>query len=105
VLRTFADVAAASIREDDLIARLGGEEFGLILWSADLSEAHAVCERLRREIEDLSIATRAGSAIGVTFSGGLAQIVDGTRDEIVRQADEALYRAKNSGRNRLVAAA
>jgi diguanylate cyclase (GGDEF)-like protein/PAS domain S-box-containing protein len=105
VLRTFADVAAASIREDDLIARLGGEEFGLILWSADLSEAHAVCERLRREIEDLSIATRAGSAIGVTFSGGLAQIVDGTRDDIVRQADEALYRAKNSGRNRLVAAA
>jgi diguanylate cyclase (GGDEF)-like protein/PAS domain S-box-containing protein len=104
VLRTFADVAAASIREDDMIARLGGEEFGLILWGASLAEAHAVCERLRREIEDLSIATRAGPAIGVTFSGGITRIVDGPRDDVVREADEALYRAKNNGRNRLEAA-
>ena len=101
VLRAFADVAAATIREGDLIARLGGEEFGVILWGADLAEARSVCERLRREVEDLSIATRAGATIGVTFSGGIARIASGLRDDIVRRADEALYRAKHSGRNRL----
>lgn len=105
VLRVFAKVAAAAIRDGDLIARLGGEEFGLILWGADLAEAHRVCERLRREIADLSVATDAGGQVAFTFSGGIARIGSEPREAIMIEADAALYRAKHAGRNRLVSAA
>lgn len=102
VLCAFADVARRSLRAEDLIARLGGEEFALIIWNADLVEAQAICERLRREIADLSVATGFGEDVRFTFSGGLAPIRAGrSRQHILRHADEALYRAKNAGRNRL----
>jgi diguanylate cyclase (GGDEF)-like protein/PAS domain S-box-containing protein len=104
VLRAFAKIAAAAIRDGDLIARLGGEEFGLILWGPDLAEAHRICDRLRREVADLSVATDAGEHVAFTFSGGIVRIGTGTRAEIVIAADAALYRAKHAGRNRLVAA-
>ena len=102
VLCTFVDVARRSLRAEDLIARLGGEEFALIIWNADLAEAHAICERLRREVADLSVTTGFGDDIRFTFSGGLAPLRAGrSRQHILRHADEALYRAKNAGRNRL----
>lgn len=102
VLCAFADVARRSLRVDDVIARLGGEEFALIIWNADLAEAQAICERLRREIADLSVATGFGEDVRFTFSGGLAPIRAGrSRQHLLRHADEALYRAKNAGRNRL----
>ncbi|MEN2787791.1 diguanylate cyclase [Sphingomonas qilianensis] len=105
VLRRFADVATASLRDGDVIARLGGEEFGMLLWGADLGEALSVCERLRRDVEDLRIATDTGDTIGFTLSGGLVPITAGrTRHDLLRRADAALYRAKHAGRNRLVAA-
>lgn len=102
VLCAFADVARRSLRSGDLVARLGGEEFALIIWNADLSEAQAICERLRREVADLSVATGFGQEVRFTFSGGLAPIRAGrSRQHVLRHADEALYRAKNAGRNRL----
>lgn len=102
VLCAFADVARRSLRAGDLIARLGGEEFGLIVWNADMAEATAICERLRREVADLSVATGFGEDVRFTFSGGLAPIRAGrSRQHVLRHADEALYRAKNAGRNRL----
>jgi len=106
VLRAFAKIAAKSLRDTDLIARLGGEEFGLILWGADMAGAHRICDRLRREIADLKVATDSGADIMFTVSGGIAPI-DGTqpRSAVLRDADEALYRAKDAGRNRLAMAA
>ncbi|MGY2734333.1 diguanylate cyclase (GGDEF)-like protein/PAS domain S-box-containing protein [Sphingomonas sp. UYP23] len=102
VLCAFADVARRSLRADDIIARLGGEEFGLIIWNADLFEAQSICERLRREIADLSVTTGFGDEVRFTFSGGLAPIRAGrSRQHVLRHADEALYRAKHAGRNRL----
>eukprot|EP01037_Dinobryon_pediforme_P022276 gene22276-23380_t len=102
VLCAFTDVARRSLRIDDVIARLGGEEFALIIWNADLSEAQVICERLRREVADLSVAIGFGQDVRFTFSGGLAPIRAGrSRQHVLRHADEALYRAKNAGRNRL----
>lgn len=105
VLCVFADVARAAIRESDMVARLGGEEFALILWGAGMAEAHDVCDRLRREVADLSIALGA-EEVRFTFSGGLVPIEAGrSRRQVLRDADDALYRAKRAGRNRLEVAA
>lgn len=106
VLRAFASVAGRSLRENDLLARLGGEEFGLILWGAGLAEAEIVCERLLQNIADLTITTATGAQINFTVSGGIASIdACGSLSTILREADEALYRAKRTGRNRLAMAA
>lgn len=102
VLCVFADVVRRSLRAGDLVSRLGGEEFAIILWDTDLREALAICERLRREVADLSVATGFGDTVHFTFSGGLARIGGGqSRQHVLREADEALYRAKHAGRNRL----
>jgi diguanylate cyclase (GGDEF)-like protein/PAS domain S-box-containing protein len=102
VLCVFADVVRRALRGGDLVARLGGEEFAVILWDVDLPDARAICERLRREVADLSVATGFGADVRFTFSGGLAQIGAGqSRQHVLREADEALYRAKHAGRNRL----
>uniref|UniRef100_UPI0035CC49CC sensor domain-containing diguanylate cyclase n=1 Tax=uncultured Sphingomonas sp. TaxID=158754 RepID=UPI0035CC49CC len=106
VLCVFADVVRRSLRGGDLVARMGGEEFALILWDTELTEAHRICDRLRREIADLSVATGLGHDVRFTFSGGLARIGAGqSRQHVLREADEALYRAKHAGRNRLEMAA
>lgn len=106
VLCVFADVVRRSLRGGDLVARMGGEEFAVILWNTELTEAHRICDRLRREIADLSVATGLGHEVRFTFSGGLARIGAGqSRQHVLREADEALYRAKHAGRNRLEMAA
>lgn len=102
VLCVFAEVVRRSLRADDVIARIGGEEFAVILWNTNPAEAQAVCERVRGEVEDLSIAIGVNSAVRFTFSGGLAPIGLGqSRHHVLRRADDALYRAKRAGRNRL----
>jgi diguanylate cyclase (GGDEF)-like protein len=82
----------ARLREADLLARYGGEEFGVIVTGLPVAEALAVVERLR-----------AGTPSGQTFSAGLARW-DGREspEELVRRADLALYRAKETGRDRIV---
>ncbi|WP_375402536.1 diguanylate cyclase [uncultured Sphingomonas sp.] len=101
VLVAVGQCARGSLRDGDLIARLGGEEFGVLLPGADLQNAAAVCERLRRTVETLSVPV-PGGMLGVTTSVGLAPVAAGvTRATVLRMADEALYRAKAEGRNRL----
>lgn len=103
VLQNFAAVAARQLRGNDVIARLGGEEFAVLLPGADLQQAQAVCERVRKAVAEAS--THYGAAtIRVTVSGGVA-LIDGEGEATLNAADEALYRAKTSGRNRLALAA
>ena len=105
VLVAFAEVARGAVRSGDLVARLGGEEFGLILPDADQVQAEAVCERLRAMMGRAELTTATGT-VRVTASIGLAPVTAGaTRVELLRAADEALYRAKAQGRNRLALAA
>lgn len=105
VLVAFAELARASLRDGDLVARLGGEEFGILLPDAELLQARGVCERLRALIA-AAVVECDGAQVRVTASVGLAAVQPGgTRPQAMRAADAALYRAKEEGRDRLKLAA
>jgi diguanylate cyclase (GGDEF)-like protein len=107
VLRALAATLAASMRAGDDCGRLGGEEFAVVLPDEDREGAAASAERLRATVELLGVeAQSAPERIGFTVSIGVATLPqDGyTLDELMRHADERLYRAKEGGRNRVVAA-
>jgi diguanylate cyclase (GGDEF)-like protein len=102
VLREVASRLTATVRELDLVARLGGEEFSVLLPEADLPEAAALGERLRTVLADLAVLGLPG-AQPVTASFGVAAIddADDTFEAVLRRADTALYRAKAAGRDRV----
>jgi diguanylate cyclase (GGDEF)-like protein len=102
VLQWTAQTMQAVIRVQDVVARWGGEEFLVLLPNTRLDEAVEVAERLRQTVED-SIAPNPKEPIKITFSGGVA-CSRGYRsvEQICKAADLALYRAKESGRNRVL---
>jgi len=106
VLREFAERLKASIRGIDLACRYGGEEFVVVMPDTDLGVATLVAERIRRRIAGEPFPIEKGArAIEVTISVGIAARV-GPQDnasQMLKRADEALYRAKRDGRNRVVA--
>jgi two-component system cell cycle response regulator len=106
VLREFSDRLRASIRGIDLACRYGGEEFVVVMPDTDLGVAAVVAERIRRRIAGEHFPIERGSrAIEVTISIGIAARLgpeDGAQ-QMLKRADEALYRAKRDGRNRVVA--
>ncbi|OWK32630.1 sensor domain-containing diguanylate cyclase [Sphingomonas mucosissima] len=105
VLRRFAALARASVRAQDLVARVGGEEFAVVLPDATISQATLVCDRLRRAISGTDLRVEHG-LISVTVSGGVAPYLrDQSAEEVLRAADQALYRAKHAGRDQLALAA
>ena len=99
VLRTFARVAGLGLRTTDTLARIGGEEFALLLPGASLAVGERICARLGATLSD-AVTPFDGAEICVTTSIGLARV--GRNAEIaMRKADEALYIAKSAGRDRL----
>ena len=92
ILALMARTIAGGLREGDFVARLGGDEFAALLPRTDLGEAEALAERLRVRVQG------AGSDASVTASIGVAMLEGDVRRALLR-ADEALYDAKNSGRN------
>ena len=113
VLRMIADTSRKAARKIDVVARYGGEEFIVAFPETGIREAGIVAERIRKAIEETRLP-RGDGAIRVTASFGVAvfdpaSLDGGTYAEslqaVIRQADEALYRAKNSGKNRVVLAA
>lgn len=106
VLREFALRIRKSIRGIDLACRLGGEEFVVVMPDTDMAVATMVAERLRRRIANEPFSLDHGAPpLGVTISAGIASLagVDDTPAMLLRRADQALYRAKRDGRNRVVA--
>ncbi len=106
VLREFAMRLRKSIRGIDLACRHGGEEFVIVMPDTDLAVAAKVAERLRRRIgSEPFLIHDAGRSVEVTISIGIAGLaaLDDTPAKILKRADEALYRAKRDGRNRVVA--
>jgi len=102
VLRTVAKKCASKIRKNDYFCRYGGEEFALILPETDLSAAITVAETLRESIERCSFQY-GDKTVGITISCGLAQVkAKDNLDTIFQRADKALYKAKESGRNRCI---
>ena len=90
-------------RQTDIPCRYGGEEFAVILPETDLKGARIACERLRRTVAENKVQWRTGP-IQTTVSIGISQIRTGVRDSVrklIDRADEALYRAKETGRNQV----
>lgn len=102
VLRILSGVMKKEIREIDVLARYGGEEFALILPHTSYEQALDVTERIRQKVEE-SRFTYKGKPFSVTISVGVGTLkAEDTLETYVERVDQALYRAKNSGRNRVV---
>jgi diguanylate cyclase (GGDEF)-like protein len=106
VLQETARVLAESVREIDTAGRWGGEEFALVLPGTDLAGGARLAERIRMALERRRIVLEDGSVISVTASFGVASLPEQAagREQLVAAADQALYAAKRSGRNRVVTA-
>jgi diguanylate cyclase (GGDEF)-like protein len=102
VLQVFAEAAKAELRAFDLVGRLGGEEFAAVLYDAGREKALALAERIRASFAEIA-AEVDGRPVGATLSIGVVVNVDQPLNvpELLRQADEALYYAKERGRNRV----
>ena len=102
VLRDFAALLTASFREVDVVSRIGGEEFAVLMPSTDLAQAQAGAERLRQSVEMHAVQVD-GTAIHYTVSGGIATVDSDSADfeVLMKRADAALYAAKAAGRNRM----
>lgn len=103
-LKNVAAATQRHLRASDLLARYGGEEFVAVLPDTDKARAIETAERLRQEIESLGIPCGNGTALTASY-GAATYPADGDDfDSLVASADAALYKAKQSGRNRVVAA-
>jgi len=100
VLAAVARSMASTLREHDLLARWGGEEFIALLPATPGAEARAVAERVRQAVASTTVVVD-GRALSVTLSFGLAEVLAGDLHGATRRADEALYASKRAGRNRL----
>ncbi len=102
VLREFATLIRQSVRDVDVVSRLGGEEFGLMLPNTDLASTLAMAERLRQEIEAHHFLIE-DRLVRITASIGVAALGDDEADlnVLLSHADTAMYQAKHQGRNRV----
>ena len=102
VLRHLADTVTGSLRRSDFSGRIGGEEFAVMLPETSVEQGVQFAERLRTDLEQSKVTTEAGD-ISYTASFGLALMSaeDASLDVALARADEALYRAKGAGRNRV----
>jgi two-component system cell cycle response regulator len=106
VLRKFASRISANVRAIDLACRFGGEEFVVVMPETEIALAWTVAERLRKSVETTPFEiSRAPNRLSVTISIGIAgsEGPGDTAAALLHRADQALYRAKHNGRNRVVA--
>ncbi|MGE5623293.1 MAG: GGDEF domain-containing protein, partial [Bacillota bacterium] len=103
VIRRMAELCRRTLRSVDVVGRLGGEEFAVLLPQTDLRHAVEVAELLRQRIGQTEVHTDSGEVIRFTVSIGAASWTDKIKDieALLAQADEALYAAKNTGRNKV----
>lgn len=103
VLKRLVDCCLQELRTTDIFGRFGGEEFAAVLVETDQNAALQTCQRLLERVEALKIRTTT-EKIGITISIGLTmhQADDISIDSLLKRADDALYKAKSSGRNRVV---
>ena len=106
VLKAFAGVLTSRFRASDLVARLGGEEFIVVLDNATSEDAVRIADEVRGLLSQRSVGAEDGTRLSVTVSAGCAELAaaDPTRETLLRTADVALFMAKRAGRDRVVAA-
>ena len=105
VLKALSEFTTDLLRSNDLVGRLGGEEFAILMPESDQQVGAVVSERVRAEVAARDIETVAGP-LAITISIGVTQAIPDIDDAetMLRRADNALYRAKSAGRNRVVMA-
>jgi diguanylate cyclase (GGDEF)-like protein/PAS domain S-box-containing protein len=103
-LQTFAEVARRIVRKDDLISRMGGEEFAVLFRGMSAQQSWNVCERLRQELSE-AVTFYADHTIRFTVSVGVTDVFSPDLEHSLGRADSALYDAKRDGRDRLKLAA
>lgn len=103
ILKEVANAALQTFRKTDTVFRFGGEEFVVILTETDIKQSKIPLERFRKTIETLDL-TYQNQQINITVSIGACQLDQsiGNKEEFLQKADNALYDAKNSGRNKVV---
>jgi diguanylate cyclase (GGDEF)-like protein len=104
VLRAVAGAIVAAVREDDVPARFGGEEFVVLLRNPGMDVAVDVGERVRTAVAGLDLGRLAVPEITVSVGVAVSRHADQPIDDLVERADQALYRAKRAGRNRVIPA-
>jgi diguanylate cyclase (GGDEF)-like protein len=105
-LRSFGRLLAEQVRDLDVAARLGGEEFAVLLPQTNVNEAMAAAGRIRDALAAAEIDVGDGAHVRLTASFGVADSsAQGSTDELLRRADDALYSAKRAGKDRYVVAA
>lgn len=104
VINDLADIFRNTVRNSDISVRFGGEEFVIILPNTHLKEAEIIAKKLKDIVENNTIILKDGSRIKFTISLGVSQIQqdDESVETVLHKADEALYQAKNSGKNKIV---
>jgi diguanylate cyclase (GGDEF)-like protein len=107
VLVAFADIIQALCRNDEIFARIGGEEFALIVADMGNAAASQFAERMRRGAECIDIPEMREAQLALTVSIGIAHAAPGNADfsSMYRRADLAMYQAKSRGRDQVVIAA
>ncbi|MDR5682622.1 MAG: sensor domain-containing diguanylate cyclase [Armatimonadota bacterium] len=103
VLRALAGVLRGVVRAEDVVARYGGEEFAIVMPETGADEAGRVAERIRARLSARPLVHVGSTPVVVTASLGIAEFPRhaDTAEELIRRADEALYRAKRAGKNRV----
>ena len=101
-LAAVGEVIRANTRADDLCGRLGGEEFAVFLTKISRETALAFAERIRRAVQDAKVYSDKGIIVPLSMSLGVAPCAGSDYSEALRNADAAMYAAKNSGRNKVV---
>jgi len=104
VLKQVGDLLVSAVRSVDLVSRYGGEEFVILLPETPSMGAATFAERIREKLEQFPFINAAGDRLSITASVGLAAFPGPrieTVEDLLARADEALYRAKADGRNRV----
>lgn len=101
ILKQFSEILISSCRSFDIISRKGGEEFAIILLSCNYEHAFKIAERIRNNVREHQFNVNKGKTISITVSIGVSSYSDriNTPDELLQEADQALYSAKRDGRN------
>lgn len=102
VLKEFAKIIQSKCRQTDVVARYGGEEFIIMLSGAGVKEAMDIAEKIREAVRNKKFRFKSAS-VGTTISVGLVEFSDERhKEELIEKADKALYKAKGSGKNKVV---
>ena len=102
IIVALADILRSTTNPQDVVSRFGGEEFCLVLKNIDRTAAVEILERIRQTVENFSLEVDAQTIVTFTISiGAIIYDIEETLDDSINAADMLLYKAKNSGRNRL----